>query len=94
MTASNSMTGASPTCISAWSQINWKQAEAHVHRLQMRIAKAVNRLCLMVPGQLMAFKRLEPCAGKPARTVLRRVVVGNGHCLSATTGLHYPLINF
>ena len=30
----------------------------------------------------MAFERLEPCAGKLARTVLRRVVVGNGRHLS------------
>ena len=30
----------------------------------------------------MALKRLEPCAGKLARTVLRRVVAGNSHGLS------------
>jgi len=30
----------------------------------------------------MALERLEPCAGKLARTVLRRVVVGNGRHLS------------
>ncbi|EMQ2878871.1 reverse transcriptase N-terminal domain-containing protein [Vibrio navarrensis] len=40
MTASNSMTGASPACGNAWSQINWQQVEQQVRRLQMRIAKA------------------------------------------------------
>ncbi len=30
----------------------------------------------------MALKRLEPCAGKLASTVLRRVVAGNSHGLS------------
>jgi hypothetical protein len=30
----------------------------------------------------VALKRLEPCAGKLARTVLRRVVAGNSHGLS------------
>ena len=30
----------------------------------------------------MALKRLEPCAGKLARTVLRRAVTGNSHGLS------------
>jgi hypothetical protein len=30
----------------------------------------------------MDLKRLEPCAGKLARTVFRRVVAGNSHGLS------------
>lgn len=42
MTAwNNSTTGASPTHSNTWSQINWQQMEQQVHRLQMRIAKAV-----------------------------------------------------
>jgi len=37
-----------------------------------------------------SLERLEPCAGKLACTVLRRVVVGNGHYLSDSIGLHTP----
>ena len=32
---------------------------------------------------------LEPCAGKPARTVLRRVVVGNGRYLSDQCSIYF-----
>ncbi len=39
----------------------------------------------------MTLERLEPCAGKLARTVLRRVVAGNGHYLSDAVGLQTPL---
>ena len=35
----------------------------------------------------MALERLEPCAMKVARTALRRVVTGDSHDLSDTTGL-------
>jgi hypothetical protein len=35
----------------------------------------------------MALERLEPCAMKVARTVLRRVVTGDSHDLSDTIGL-------
>jgi hypothetical protein len=38
----------------------------------------------------MALERLEPCAMKVARTVLRRVVTGDSHDLSDTTGLQPP----
>jgi len=34
----------------------------------------------------MALERLEPCAMKVARTVLRRVVTGDSHGLSDTIG--------
>jgi len=37
----------------------------------------------------MAFERLEPCAGKLARTVLRRVVVGNGRHLSDQYSVYF-----
>jgi len=43
MTASNSMTGASPACGSTWNRINWQQVEQQVRRLQMRIAKATQQ---------------------------------------------------
>jgi hypothetical protein len=35
----------------------------------------------------MALERLEPCAMKVARTVLRRVVTGDSHGLSDTSDL-------
>ena len=35
------LTGASSTS-ATWDSINWKNTEAEVHRLQMRIAKAVS----------------------------------------------------
>ncbi len=35
------ITGASSTCKTPWSSIDWKAAEKHVRRLQMRIAKAI-----------------------------------------------------
>jgi hypothetical protein len=38
----------------------------------------------------MALERLEPCAMKVARTVLRRVVTGDSHDLSDTVGLQPP----
>ena len=39
----------------------------------------------------MALERLEPCAGKLARTVLRRVEAGNGFHLSDSIGLQPPM---
>ena len=38
----------------------------------------------------MALERLEPCAMKVARTVLRRVVTGDSHGLSDSVGLQTP----
>ena len=38
----------------------------------------------------MALERLEPCAMKVARTVLRRVVTGDSHDLSDSVGLQTP----
>lgn len=38
--AAKSLTGASSTSVK-WDSINWKNTEAEVHRLQMRIAKAI-----------------------------------------------------
>jgi RNA-directed DNA polymerase len=40
---SHSATGASPAGDYLWRQVNWQQAEAQVHRLQMPIAKAVQQ---------------------------------------------------
>ena len=37
-------------------------------------------------------QRLEPCAGKPARTVLRRVAAGNSRCLSDPFEVQRPRI--
>lgn len=34
-------TGASSTCYNSWESINWEACEQHVHRLQLRIAKAI-----------------------------------------------------
>jgi hypothetical protein len=36
--ASDSSVGATPDTPLAWHQINWRQAERNVHRLQTRIA--------------------------------------------------------
>ena len=48
---------------------------------------------VLEPRHEMALKRLEPCAGKLARTVLRRVAVGNSRCLSAPVSIGTPKIN-
>jgi RNA-directed DNA polymerase len=37
------MTGASPSYDYLWRQVDWRQAQSQVHRLQMRIAKAVQQ---------------------------------------------------
>jgi hypothetical protein len=49
-------------------------------------------LTLLMLGQTMALKRLEPCAGKLACTVLRRAVVGNDYRLSDSNGLYTSFI--
>ena len=36
-------TGAPSTCTQTWSGIDWTLVYQHVHRLQMRIAKAVEQ---------------------------------------------------
>jgi RNA-directed DNA polymerase len=38
-----SVAGAAPASGERWNQVNWQQAESQVHRLQMRIAKAVQQ---------------------------------------------------
>ena len=41
MTESVKLTGASSALGKQWNSINWRKINAHVQRLQMRIAKAV-----------------------------------------------------
>ncbi len=44
MTVQNfSVAGAAPASGERWNQVNWQQAQSQVHRLQMRIAKAVQQ---------------------------------------------------
>ncbi len=38
-------TGAPATCTETWAGIDWTVVYQHVHRLQMRIAKAVEQEC-------------------------------------------------
>ena len=38
-----SVAGAAPASGERWNQVNWQQAQSQVHRLQMRIAKAVQQ---------------------------------------------------
>lgn len=40
-TVTQSLIGASSTRVKIWSVINWREVEAHVRRLQLRIAKAI-----------------------------------------------------
>jgi RNA-directed DNA polymerase len=40
-TATQSLIGASSTRVHNWNTINWREVEAHVQRLQLRIAKAI-----------------------------------------------------
>jgi hypothetical protein len=40
-TETQSLIGASSTRVHSWNAINWREAEAHVQRLQLRIAKAI-----------------------------------------------------
>ena len=66
-TAAKPMLGASPP-EELWNAIDRRTTERQVLRLQMRIAKATRRCRVLYPR---AFVRLEPYAGKLARTVLR-----------------------
>ena len=56
--------GASSAALT-WDAIEWRTAEKQVRRLQMRIAKATNRV------RRLAFERLERCDEKSSCTVLR-----------------------
>ncbi len=62
-----------------WDAIEWQSIERQVLRLQMRIAKAVRGRAAGSP--LGVFVRLEPYAGKLARTVLRGGWTSNGSSL-------------
>ena len=42
-TVTQSLIGASSTRVKIWSVINWREVEAHVRRLQLRIAKAIKK---------------------------------------------------
>ncbi len=42
-TVTQSLIGASSTRVKIWSVINWRDIEAHVRRLQLRIAKAIKK---------------------------------------------------
>jgi hypothetical protein len=64
-----------PSACSSWESINWVFVEQQVNRLQMRIAKAVKEI--LAAGVKYTFKRLELCAVKMARTVLRGAGGGN-----------------
>jgi len=86
MTAVAIPTGASPTKWFAWDDINWSKVEKHVRKLQVCIAKAT--LKWVVGSGFLAYERLEPCAVKVARTVLRgrdrgdAILLPDGCCFS------------
>ena len=75
-TVTQSLIGASSTRVKIWSVINWREVEAHVQRLQLRIAKAIkigrhNRakslgwlLTHSFYAKLMAIKRVTQNSGK------------------------------
>ncbi len=54
-TATQSLIGASSTRVKIWSVINWRDVEAHVRRLQLRIAKAIK---IRRYGRVKALQRL------------------------------------
>ena len=41
ITVTQSLIGASSAGVKSWNAINWHKVEAHVRRLQLRIAKAI-----------------------------------------------------
>lgn len=43
MTVAATRSGAAPDIVNNWSAINWRQVEANVHRLQVRIVKAIQQ---------------------------------------------------
>ena len=55
-----------------WDEINWSQVERDVSRLQGRIYRVSKDM-----RRRDWISRLEPCAGKHARTVLRGQRVSN-----------------
>jgi RNA-directed DNA polymerase len=63
MTVQNySVAGAAPASGVAWNQVNWQQAQSQVHRLQMRIAKAVQQEKWgQSEGSAMAFDTFTSC---------------------------------
>ena len=56
----------------AWFESFWTRIQCHASRLQTRIVKVLNHRVLHG-----ALSRLEPCAGKLARPVLRGLGGGN-----------------
>ena len=56
----------------AWFESHWTRIQCHASRLQTRIVKVLNHRVLHG-----ALPRLEPCAGKFARPVLRGLGGGN-----------------
>ena len=63
--------GAAPDGKVDWHAINWRKIHRNVKRLQARIVKAMQAGKLQNRVPYRAFERLERCAGKLARTVLR-----------------------
>jgi hypothetical protein len=62
------LTGAS-SAAAKWNTIDWGNTKAEVHRLQMRIAKAISQTTHdSWVSRSWPCKRLEPCAGKLAST--------------------------
>ncbi len=57
-----------------------------IQLIQRNLLNAKPDLILLMLGDL---KRLEPCTGKFAHTVLRRVVTGNSHGLSDNSATTY-----
>ena len=80
-TAAKPTIGASPP-EGHWDAIDWQAIVRQVLRLQMRIAKAT-RAGRAAGSPLGVFVRLEPYAGKLARTVLRGGWTSNGSSLPA-----------
>jgi len=54
-----------------WHAIEWGKVHCEVRRLQARIVKVTQDLLGNRVLLCKAFERLEPCAGRLARTVLR-----------------------
>ena len=91
----NNSTGASPNL--EWHSISWKQVQANVNRLQVRIVKALKYQSRVLHWE--HYEWLEPCAVKVASTVLRGGWCGNtlslpdiGYCWRILNGLLFEVL--
>jgi RNA-directed DNA polymerase len=81
------MPGASPTCNHSWDAINWHQVKQQVHRLQMRIAKAVRE---GRQGKVKSLQWLLVHSYYPKLLAIKRVTGNKGKKTPGVDGITWP----